>query len=109
MPVARGRNQLAPSQGRLTKLANYIDQPAQSPQHVQGVRGCQHIKKGTTWIRGQIEPLGPQLRPRDILTSHKKQAAEKSYIQPACGALNPTLQSAHDGLDGATRCHQLND
>src|SRR6266404_8819333 len=108
MPVARGRNQLASSQGRLTKLANYIDQPTKSPQHVQGMRCRQHIEKRTTWIRCQIEPLGPQLRPCDVLTSHKKQTEKQGYVQPACRALNLTLQSGHEGSDAATRDFQGN-
>src|SRR5208282_939849 len=52
VPVARGRIQRVPSQGRLTQLANDIDQPTQAAQHVQRMGGGKHIEKRTAGIRG---------------------------------------------------------
>src|ERR1035437_9116036 len=108
MPVARGRNQRVPSQGRLTQLANDIDQSAQTAQYVQCVCGCQHIEKRTAWIRGQVESLGAQLRPCDVLTSYKKQAKKQGYVEPACRVLSLTFQTAHESSDAAARDFQGN-
>src|SRR5208337_715102 len=102
MPIARGRIQRVPSQGRLTQLANDIDQPAQPTQYMQRMGGRKHIEKGTTGVRGQIEPLGAQLQPRDVLASHKKQAEDERYVEPACRALSVTSQAAHESSDAAT-------
>src|SRR5208337_4281949 len=95
-------------QGRLTQLANDIDQPAQPPQYMQRMGGRKHIEKGTTGVRGQIEPLGAQLQPRGVLTSHKKQAEDERYVEPAGRALSVTFQTAHESGDAATRNFKSN-
>src|SRR6266481_9680640 len=106
MPVARRCIQRAPSQRRLTQLANHIDNPGESPQHMQCMGDCQHIEKGTAWIRRQIEPLGPQLRPRDILTSHKNHAKAQGHVQPARWAADSFLYIAHKCGDTPARKFQ---
>src|SRR6266851_9263827 len=103
MPVARRRIQRAPSQRRLAQLAHHIDKPAEAPQHMECMSDRQHIEKRTAWIGGQIEPLGPQLGPRNVLTSHKEYAERQSHVQPARWALNMGLYVAHERSDAPAR------
>jgi hypothetical protein len=52
VPVTRGGNQGVTAQSRLTQPAQAIEQSTQTTQHVQSMDSCQHIEKGTAWIRG---------------------------------------------------------
>src|ERR1700675_3980642 len=96
MPVARRCIQRAPSQRCLAQLANHIDKPAEASEHMDCMGDSQHIEKRTAWISGQIKPLAPQLRPRNVLTSHKEYAETQGHVEPAGWDLNLFLNLVHE-------------
>ena len=70
---------------RLPELPDDIEQSDQPTQHMQRMRGRQHIEERTAGIGGEIKPFGPQLAPGDILAGDKEQAEDQRDIEPACG------------------------
>src|SRR5438309_6143028 len=74
VPIARSRVQRAALEIEVVQLANYATQPAQSTYDVQRMGRGKHIEERTAGVGCQVDALGAQLPPRNVLSGNEKQS-----------------------------------
>src|SRR6516162_2154527 len=78
-------------------------QASKATQHMDCMNSGEHIKKGAVWVGGQIQALGSEFEPCEVLAHHKKQTKQHGGIQPEQGHGADSLSTSHESGNARSR------